>query len=162
MKLNSTLRAIRQAESPASSALVASWLLLYHYDTSHWKKKNVFLTWWPWPLTYDLDLDLRTWPRYPSAWPCQNSGLYVCPFTCESETHRQKNLNSKHKIYFEWHMSEKLNNNLIHLDRHLPTLILTFNLFLNQIAFSALGNAGPPIPYLSVKFSIIWNMITNV
>ncbi len=26
--------------------------------------KKVFLTWWPWTLTYDLDL--WTWPRYPS------------------------------------------------------------------------------------------------
>ncbi len=79
-------RSCRQkAESQVSSASVSSWLLLYYYDTSHWK--NVFLTWWPWPLTYDLDL--RTWPRYPSTWPsCKNSGPYVCPFTCESETHR--------------------------------------------------------------------------
>ena len=46
-----------------------------------------FLTWWPWPLTYDLDL--WTWPRYPSTWPThQRSGLYVCPFSRES-VHRQ-------------------------------------------------------------------------
>ncbi len=45
-----------------------------------------FLTWWPWPLTYDLDL--QTWPRYHSTWPTyQNSRLHVCPFTAESETH---------------------------------------------------------------------------
>ena len=42
-----------------------------------------FLTSWPWPLTYDLDL--QTWPRYSSTWsPCQNSSLYVCPFGRES------------------------------------------------------------------------------
>ena len=48
---------------------------------------KLFLTWWPWPLTYDLDL--WTWPRYPSTWPThQRSGLYVCPFSRES-VHRQ-------------------------------------------------------------------------
>ena len=50
-----------------------------------------FLTSWPWPLTYDLDL--QTWPRYPSTWPTyRNSSLYVCPFGRESGnryTHRQ-------------------------------------------------------------------------
>ncbi len=44
-----------------------------------------FWTSWPWPLTYDLDL--WTWPRYPSTWrPCQISSLYVSPFSRESET----------------------------------------------------------------------------
>ncbi len=34
------------------------------------------MAWWPWPLTYDLDL--WPWPRYLHIWPiCQNSGLYV-------------------------------------------------------------------------------------
>ncbi len=43
--------------------------------TSEW----TFLTSWPWPLTYDLDLP--TWARYPSTWPpCKNSSLYVCSF----------------------------------------------------------------------------------
>ncbi len=42
-----------------------------------------FLTWWPWPLTYDLDL--WTWPRYPSIWPTyQKAGPYVLPFGRES------------------------------------------------------------------------------
>ena len=37
---------------------------------------NTFLTLWPWLLTYELDL--LTWPRYPSTRPpCQNSCLYV-------------------------------------------------------------------------------------
>ncbi len=47
-----------------------------------------FLTSWPWPLTYDLDL--WTWPRYPSTWPThKKSGPYVCPFSRESgNTHR--------------------------------------------------------------------------
>ncbi len=54
----------------------------------HLTEKNVFLTWWPWPLIYDLDL--LTWPRYPSTSPpYQNSDPYVCPFTRESETHTQ-------------------------------------------------------------------------
>ncbi len=44
-----------------------------------------FLTWWPWPLTLTFDLDLQTWPRYPSTWPTHHkSGLYVSPFCCES------------------------------------------------------------------------------
>ena len=51
------------------------------------KSQWTFLTLWPWPLTYDLDL--QTWPRYPSTWPpCQNSSAYVCPFGRESETDR--------------------------------------------------------------------------
>ncbi len=61
-----------------------------------WQVLNIaslltFLTSWPWPLTYDLDL--KTWPRYPSTWPpCQNSSPYVCPFGSESgnrHTHRR-------------------------------------------------------------------------
>ncbi len=32
-----------------------------------------------------FDLDLQTWPRYPSTWPTYwNSSPYVCPFGCES------------------------------------------------------------------------------
>ncbi len=47
--------------------------------------QGTFLTSWPWLLTYDLDL--RTWPRYPSTWPpCQNSSPYVRLFSQESET----------------------------------------------------------------------------
>ncbi len=47
-----------------------------------------FLTPWPWPLTYDLDL--HTWPRYLTTWPpCSNSSLYVCPLGWDSETDRQ-------------------------------------------------------------------------
>ncbi len=46
---------------------------------------NILLTSWPWPLTYDIDL--QTWPRYPSYWPPrQKSSLYVCPFSQDSET----------------------------------------------------------------------------
>ena len=48
--------------------------------TSNW----TFLTSWPWHLTYDLDL--LTWPRYPSTWPPCHSSLYVRLFTQESET----------------------------------------------------------------------------
>ena len=47
-----------------------------------------FWTWWPWLLTYELDL--ITWPRYLHSWPpCQDSGLYVCLLGQDSETHRQ-------------------------------------------------------------------------
>ena len=47
--------------------------------------KGRFWAWWPWPLTYDLEL--RTWPRYLQPWPaCQNSSLYVCSFGQDSET----------------------------------------------------------------------------
>ena len=47
-----------------------------------------FLTSWPWPLTYDLDLLI--WPRYLSTWPpCKNSSLHVCSFGQDSETDRQ-------------------------------------------------------------------------
>ncbi len=65
-----------------------------HHDNalrSQWNVPNKhFLTSWPWPLTYDLDL--LTWPRYPSTWlPCQNSSSHVCSFGRESgnrQTHR--------------------------------------------------------------------------
>ncbi len=44
-----------------------------------------FWAWWPWPLTYDLDL--WTWPRYLHAWVTfQNSGLYTYSFGQDSET----------------------------------------------------------------------------
>ncbi len=47
-----------------------------------------FLTSRPRPLTYDLDL--KSWPRYPSTWPpCKNSCPYVCPFRWYSETDRR-------------------------------------------------------------------------
>ncbi len=39
-------------------------------DQLHWLVvilKKCFLTWWPWHLTYNLDL--HTWPTYPSTWP---------------------------------------------------------------------------------------------
>ncbi len=43
-----------------------------------------YLTSWPWPVTYDLDI--RFWPRYPPTWPaCKNSSPYVCPFSRESD-----------------------------------------------------------------------------
>ncbi len=47
--------------------------------------------WWPWPLTYDLDL--RTWPRYPYTWPpCQNSSLHVCLLGHESGNRQTNNV----------------------------------------------------------------------
>ncbi len=44
-----------------------------------WNNLKMFLSWWPWPSTFDLDL--YTWPKYPFTWrTCRISGLYVCPF----------------------------------------------------------------------------------
>ncbi len=61
--------------------------------------KGRFWAWWPWPLTYDLNL--RTWPRYLCPWPtCQNSGLYVCSFGQDSET--------------DWHMDTQTMPKLLH------------------------------------------------
>ena len=69
-----------------------------------------FLTWWPWPLTYDLDLwpwhltndlDLLTWPsyRYPSTWPtCQTSSLYVCLFSHKSRPDRETHYRTMSKL----------------------------------------------------------------
>ncbi len=82
------------------SVSVTSWLTLHYFDhvTSH---RKTFLTWWPWPLTYDLDL--RTWARYPSTWPtCQNAGLYVCPFGRESETDRQNHTQCQNYYTRRW------------------------------------------------------------
>ncbi len=61
-----------------------------------------FLTSWPWPLTYDLDL--WTWPRYPSTWPThQKSGPYVCPFSRESgntHTHTDTHTHRRCQNYY--------------------------------------------------------------
>ncbi len=68
--------------------------------TRYGQPKKHFLTWWPWPLTYDPDL--RTWLRYFSTWPtCQNSGPYVCPFGRErgnTHTHRQTHRHTMSKL----------------------------------------------------------------
>ncbi len=41
------------------------------------------LIWWPWPLTYDLDL--QTWPRYEPGWPtCKISWPNIKRFSRES------------------------------------------------------------------------------
>ncbi len=46
-------------------------------------QKSHFLIWWPWLLTYDLDLS--TWPRYEPGWPtCTISAPYVKRFSRES------------------------------------------------------------------------------
>ncbi len=83
-------------------------LLPWHWWSHHWFQEpdmphpeKCFLTWWPWPLTYDPDL--RTWPRYSSTRPtCRNSGLYVCPFSRErgnththTHTHTDRHTMSK-------------------------------------------------------------------
>ncbi len=54
-----------------------------------------FLTWWPWPLTYDLDL--WTWPRYSSTGHThQKSCPYVCPFSRESgNTHTDRHTDTQ-------------------------------------------------------------------
>ncbi len=72
--------------------------LLYYDDTSY---KNIFLTWWPWPLTYDLDL--WSWARYSSTWPtCQNSSLYVCLFAVrawQTDTQMQTHRMTRTSLY---------------------------------------------------------------
>ncbi len=55
--------------------------------TFYMPRKSRFFTWWPWPLTYDLEY--RTRPRYcPDTSLHQFSCLYVKPFGRES-VHRQ-------------------------------------------------------------------------
>ena len=52
-----------------------------------------FLTSWPWPLTYGLDL--QTWPRYLSTWPpCKNS----CSFGRDGETGRHTDRHTMSKL----------------------------------------------------------------
>ena len=48
-----------------------------------------FLTSWPWPLTYDLDLRLWTWPRYPSTWPTGQDSSMSVPLAMRVVTDRQ-------------------------------------------------------------------------
>ncbi len=63
----------------------SSWCILEVHEIPLTCTVNRFWTWWPLPWTYDLDL--LTWPRYPSTWPpCQNSSLYVPSFFRDSET----------------------------------------------------------------------------
>ena len=80
---NSSLQVVDdETVSAEKPHLQCSLIPLMHAVTVH------YWAWWPWPLTYDLDL--RTWPRYIHAWPtCQNSGLYVCLFGQDSETDGQ-------------------------------------------------------------------------
>ena len=51
-------------------------------------RKSHFLTWWTYPLTYDLDH--RTWPRYGPGWPTRKiSFTYIKQFGRENaDTHR--------------------------------------------------------------------------
>ncbi len=78
---------------------ICSVIFLSHRWSQQWSPRPIplkcslkcFLTQWPWPLIYDLDL--QTWPRYLSTWPpCQKSSPSVCLFVRESgnrQTHRQ-------------------------------------------------------------------------
>ncbi len=67
-----------------------------------------FLTSWPWPLTYDLDL--QTWPRYPSTWPTyRNYSLYVCPFGRESgntQTDTDRQTHRRCQNYYTRHVTD--------------------------------------------------------
>ena len=66
---------------------IPEFLLWQVHRHGFWKSMEclTFLTLWPWPLSYDIDL--ITSPRYPSAWPpYPNSSLYVCLFCHNSET----------------------------------------------------------------------------
>ncbi len=66
-------------QSYSSVAFLVAALIISRFIHYWQPKKTFFLTWWPWLLIYDLDL--QTWSRYPSTWPtCKNSDLYVCMF----------------------------------------------------------------------------------
>ncbi len=73
----------------------------FHWDT-HW---NVFDL-----VTLTIDLDLQTWPRYPSTWPtCRNSSPYICPFGHESgnrqtDTHTQTHRRCQN--YYTQHVTD--------------------------------------------------------
>ena len=73
-----------------------------------------FLTSGPWPLTSDLDL--WTWPRYPSTWhSSQNSTLYVCPFSRESETDGRTQTDRQCQNYYTRHVLDVGCNNFSHV-----------------------------------------------
>ena len=93
-----------------------------------------FLTSWPWPLTYDLPIQL--WPRYSSTWPtCQNSSLYVCPFGHESgNTQTDTYTNRRCQNYYTQHVRNVGRNKIITVawwatwySRTINTLTLNFS-----------------------------------
>ncbi len=57
-------------------------------------------------VTFTFDLDLWTWPRYPSTWPTRRiSGLYVCPFIQESgntHTHTHSRCQNYYTRRWRW------------------------------------------------------------
>ena len=81
-------------------------------ETSHWNLHGkMFLTQWPWHLTYDLDFQPLL--RYPSTWhPCQISGSYVCPFSCECETHGHTDTRCKNYYTGLWQFANLCNQRL--------------------------------------------------
>ncbi len=86
----------------------------YSYHSYSWVFQKVmvrlieqFLISWPWSLTYDLDLP--TWPRYPSTWPpCKNSSLYVSSFGWDSETdrHTDTQTHTRCQNYYTHHVRD--------------------------------------------------------
>ncbi len=67
------------------------WCLSNQEKVSRIGRTSHFLTWWPWPLTYDFDH--QTWPRDGPVWPtCQISCPYIKWFSHQSAdrwTHTQ-------------------------------------------------------------------------
>ncbi len=74
-------------------------------------------------MTLTYDLDLQTWPIYPSTWPpCQNSTLYVCPLSRESETVTQTHSRCKN-YYTHYVRGVGCKNNQ---DKPLSTILKSF------------------------------------
>ncbi len=76
---------LQKVESQALTTSVAFWLLLYHYDTSHWKKH--YLTWWRWPLTLTFKLDLDIFPSDLHTKIQVRMSVYS-PVRASTQTHR--------------------------------------------------------------------------
>ncbi len=74
---------------------------------------TIYLTSWPWPLTYDIDL--LTWPRYASTWPpCQNSSMYVRPSgEWDGRTHTDRHTQRRCQNYYTHHVRDVGCNNII-------------------------------------------------
>ena len=97
-------------------------------------------------LTYDLDLE--TWPRYPSTWPTyRNPSLYVCPFGRESgntQTHTQKHRRCQN--YYTRQVTDVGCNNSIHIPNHIGSPFRKIQAYSQTLSWSsAYGFAGDPV-----------------
>ncbi len=128
-----------------------------HRWSHHWFQEpdmphpeKCFLTWWPWPLTYDPDL--RTWPRYSSIWPtCPNLGQYVCPFSHErgnTHTHTDRQTHDVKTITPVAYAGCK---NTFEDETHLKMLSHRYKLQSCSIILSRAGQVGYP-----TKLQTIW------